>query len=69
MPFYDVLCPLVPENEKGQKGQKAQKGQKGQRQRDKETKRGRVSQVKVFVREKVFVRQVAMSHCPIVSKN
>ena len=35
------------------------KKQKGQRQRDKETKRGRVSKI---------VRQVAMSHCLIVSK-
>ena len=39
MPFYDVLCPFVSDNEKGQKGAKV-----AERVRDSETKRGRVSQ-------------------------
>ena len=33
MPFYDVLCPLVPENEKGKKGTR------GRKVRDNETNR------------------------------
>ena len=31
LPFYDVLCPLVPENEKGKKGHKGQRDTKTKR--------------------------------------
>ena len=36
MTFYDVLCPLVPENEKVRKGKK---GHKGQRDRETQTQK------------------------------
>ena len=35
MPFYDALCPLVPENEK--RAERVTRGRKGKRVRDKET--------------------------------
>ena len=55
MPFYDVLCPLVLENEKGQKGsQRAERVQRVETARQRE------------VGYHKFVRQVAMSYCLIV---
>ena len=38
MPFYDVLCPLVPENEKGSQGVERAERLETARQRDRVTK-------------------------------
>ena len=55
MPFYALWYPRM------KKGTKVRKVRKGTR--DKETERQ--SEVSAEI---IFIRQVAMSHCPIVSK-